>query len=90
VAIISSSKMVEILTDVHLVEAALKQKQERGVNMNFYTPFYYKSIFIKHGINQQQFRKSLQYYLQKPDKFEKIYYEVITSLTEIQNKEQAK
>lgn len=83
--ILSRDKMVEVLTDIHLTEAALRIKQMSGANMNFYTPYYYRGALAKHGISTEQFRKSIRFYMQNPEKMDKIYTDVITNLSEKQN-----
>ncbi|HRS54117.1 MAG TPA: DUF4296 domain-containing protein [Bacteroidales bacterium] len=84
-SIIAPRKMVEILVDVHLAEAALNIKQLNNQDIKYYTYLYYSNIFKKHNIDIFLFKRSLEYYLSHPEYFEDIYNEVMGSLIQMQS-----
>ena len=73
--------MTDILFDLHVAEARLERM---GILLDT-GAIYYKEmqgrIFKKHGVTQQAFYKSYDYYLQNVSELDKIYEKVIDSLT---------
>ena len=73
--------MTGILFDLHVAEARIERM---GILLDT-GAIYYKElqarIFKKHGVTQQAFYKSYDYYLQNVSELDKIYEKVIDSLT---------
>ncbi len=84
-SIISTRKMIDILTDIHLADAALKIKQNQNKDIKGDAELYYSMIFKKYNITKNEFKKSLDYYINNPQKLEFIYSEVINSMIQIQS-----
>lgn len=94
--IIPEETMINLLVDIHIAEATIKQgkndnrirhlpiKKKGNVNV-----FYY-SIFKKYKIDRDIFVESIDYYSQYPEKFEEIYTEVINRLSETQSELKSK
>lgn len=84
---IESDKMVDILVDVHLAEAAMQESTL--MNKDSVGRVYYQKIFNLYGITEADFNKSMFLIRQNPEKLEAIYKEVIETLdkkeTEIRN-----
>lgn len=85
--VLSQDKMVDILLDVHMVEAAIKtidpnikriEKQE-----------YYNRVFVNHGTTKEQFDKSIDWYSRKPDLLAIIYDEVKSEAEQLQERVEA-
>jgi len=79
-SLISSDRMVHILADVHIVEAALLMER----NENHETPgkpdLYYRGIFTKYHISRERYDMNLKFYRQNPAKLTRMYDKVIMEL----------
>lgn len=78
-SIIPAAKMVLVLADVHVVEAAALNARNEG-NEKILLKDYYQGIFTKFHITSGMYDQSLHYYRQNPEQYAKIYEEVITVL----------
>jgi hypothetical protein len=89
--LISRDKMVGILVDIHLSDAAFQSRRYSNERLSAYTEsdFYY-SILKKHHFADSVFETSLIYYSSKPKEFEKIYTRVINRLTVLEQEESKK
>jgi len=85
-SLISPDKMVLILTDVHVVEAALLLERNEGKESKEKPGFYYQGIFAKYHVSQQRYDENLRLYRQNPAAMIKIYEKVITMLEERKKK----
>lgn len=89
--ILEKDKMVDVMVDVHLAEAVLRNKKISGEELDKVTSDYYSKIFSRHDVTQQQFDSSIVYYEDHIEDFNEIYEEVIVRLNKKQRKaEQAK
>jgi len=86
--LLSRDKMVSVLVDIHLADAAFQTRRYTSEEMRKYTEsdFYY-SVLKKHNIADEVFEESLIYYSGKPKEFEKIYTRVISKLNEMEQLE---
>jgi hypothetical protein len=78
--IISPDSMVAIMVDVHLAEAVANVNRVND-EQRFSAGELYPIIFKTHRIDSATFRKSFDYYLEHPKKFDKIYDEIINELS---------
>ncbi len=83
--LIEKEKMIDILVDVHLAEAARNNRGHRDtmVARSSSADFYY-SVLQKHDVKDSVFEKSLIFYASQPRQFEKMYRQVMNQLTEIE------
>ncbi len=83
--LIGKDKLINILVDVHLAEAALNSRRHRDslVGKSNSADFYY-SVLQKHEVKDSVFEKSLVFYASQPRQFEKMYRQVMNQLTEIE------
>lgn len=79
--LIKEKKMIEMLVDVHMAEAAYHVMRDDSFVINSSTENFYYSVLEKHGIQDSVFEKSLIYYAGQPKRFEKMYREVMTQLS---------
>ncbi len=79
--LIPREKMIQVLADVHITEAAIYYKNGHGDKADGKAPEYYQYIFTKHGITEKQFRESFDYYLHQESMMDKIYEDVITEIS---------
>jgi len=78
--VISKDSMVEVITDVHLVQAS----QRLGVVIDSadtgqFTSFEY--VWRKHHITENQYKKSLDFYTLNPSLLDSIYENVLNNLS---------
>ncbi len=87
--VIPRDTMVNILADMHLVEAII-QVRNLGRNDTLKAEAYgrYRMVFEKHRVNSEQFIKSLNYYRGEPAYFHDMYGDVLTRLSEEQAKQE--
>ncbi len=83
--VIPREKMISVMVDIHLEEAAF---QLRNFN-DGRTPIIdahgrYRYVFNKHKITEDQFRKSFAFYNRQPAYFHDMYADIITRLSEAQ------
>lgn len=83
-SLIPKEKMIRLLVDIHIVEAALVVKRNETEETNDLAIQYYQAVFKKYGISRNRYDKNLKFYRQDPEEFGKMYEEVIRELTERQ------
>ncbi|MCK5839252.1 MAG: DUF4296 domain-containing protein [Bacteroidales bacterium] len=83
--IIPKDKMVELLVDVQLIEAAIKSDDTRKKDSKTYSTYYYTFLFEKYNTTKEDFIESLRYYQQNIDDFDQMYTEVIKRLSKFQS-----
>ena len=83
--ILSKEKMIAVMVDVQMAEASI---QNRSLSITDSTKLiaagYYKNLFEKNKITEQQFRESFLYYSHHLDLLNKIYEEVIYEMSKMQ------
>ena len=82
--IIPESKMITIITDLHLTDATLNIKHISKRSNNKEIAKYYKSVLKKYGYSRLQFNKSIEYYSDEPEKLDEIYDKVLEELSKKQ------
>lgn len=78
--VIGPEKMVAILSDVHIAQAAVSVYNV-GDTLRYTVGDYMPAIFKNHGTTQQQFDSSLKYYSANPALLDSIYKEVLEELS---------
>lgn len=74
---IGQQKMIEILVDIHLLEAQQQTLQPFEKGRVFNTIVGYEKIFLKHNVTNEQFYDSFSYYRQHPKEMDDLYQLVI-------------
>ena len=77
---LDKEKFVEVMVDVHLVEAAINQKFIKVNDSTQASYRYYKHLFEKHEINRTDFDSTFNYYMRHPKLMSEIYIQVHDSL----------
>ncbi len=80
--ILSEEKMTSILVDIHLIEADLFIKQNNGKDIKYYTRYYYDYLTKKYHITYNQFVININYYASHIKEFEKIYEQVVSTISQ--------
>jgi len=81
--LLSERKMVELLTEIQLLEATLQQIQPRNHHfdsMRYYTTAVYNELFAKFGLTQESFEANLFYRTHRSRDIEQIYTKVADNL----------
>ena len=77
--VLSSRKMVTVLTDLHRMDGMIQVigiTREQGEE----EMAYYDAVLTKHGVTRAQFDSSLVWYTQHPQRFNKLYPRVMSKL----------
>ncbi len=82
--LIPRDKMINVLVDIHLVEASMTQFYGVTNDLKSKANIFYALLFKKYAINKTDFINSLNYYAQDLKYLDKMYQEVITRLSVIQ------
>lgn len=77
---IDEEKMVEVLVDIHIAQAALVR--EPGGDERKNNAVYYENLLAKHGVNEVLFDSAVAWYSKNPDLFEKLYEKVSEKISE--------
>jgi hypothetical protein len=80
VEIISSDRMTNLLTDVHITDGSLYSVMQTPDSLYRYGMGKYVTLFKTYHTDSTQFRKSLEYYALKPDELVIIYTQVQKNL----------
>ncbi|MBN2175336.1 MAG: DUF4296 domain-containing protein [Bacteroidales bacterium] len=84
--LIPRDTMVNIIADIHLMDAIMQNAQKRGDDqLENKKIILYESIMEKHQITRDQFESSLEYYEQNLDVIDAIYADVITRLSKMKS-----
>jgi hypothetical protein len=79
--VLDRETMTAVLTDIHLIESALKEKQNQGLLAFELSEIYFDSLCAKYDISRTQIDSSIAYYSRRPEIFDAIYVKVITNLS---------
>jgi len=83
--VIDRKTLTAILTDMHLVEAALVEKQQQGEMSFELSEIYYDTLLAKYLVTRMQLDSSIKHYSRNPAVLDAIYVNVITNLSKIQS-----
>lgn len=77
---LEKEKFVDVMVDVHLVEAAINQKFVKVNDSTQASYRYYKHLFEKHDITRADFDSTFNYYMRHPKLMSEVYTQVHDSL----------
>jgi hypothetical protein len=83
-------KFVDLLVDVQLLEAALKQKAMPKPSTDSIMAVNYKLIFQDHGITQEHYNTEFDYWKSQPAEMAIIYAELVERLNKMDGELRAK
>lgn len=85
--VIPKKKMVRIYADMFVADQWLNQnyKAERVAD----TSFVYEAIFEKYGYDSEDYRASVDYYIQDPDRFARILRQTVLELEDRMDEQKA-
>lgn len=79
-SIIPEPTMVQLLADVHILEAGLLVKRNHAEKITGLSDIYYQALFRKYRISDARFASNLKYYQWDPDEYNALYEKVIAEL----------
>jgi hypothetical protein len=83
--VLDQETMAMVLTDIHLIEASLQKKQNKGLLAFDLAEIYYDTLVRKYSITRLQIDSSMVYYSRYPEIYDAIYTNVITNLSKKEN-----
>ena len=78
--LLTEPQMVEVLSDVYVVEAILNQKKAQGQPCDSLTNTYYEQLFEHYGITDSILDANMDYYAHYPEILERIMDSVVNRL----------
>lgn len=84
--LISNSKMVDIITDMYLIEGAIHVTPNDS-NKMVAIMAYYENLYINYDVTKEQIISSLYYYLSDEDQANKMLSEASERLKEMKERE---
>ncbi|MFO8086207.1 MAG: DUF4296 domain-containing protein [Bacteroidales bacterium] len=79
--ILSHDKMVDVLVDFHLAESTVKYYTEYGAKPQQIAARIYPEILEKHQISRKEFRNSMDFFTEEPERMQVIYSDVMEQLS---------
>ena len=81
---LTKMQMVEILTDMQIIEAgfSINKNLNNGKELK---PEYYSEVFEQHSVTLQQFKENIDYYHASPKVMEDIYELVLANLSKMKS-----
>ncbi|MBL0309404.1 MAG: DUF4296 domain-containing protein [Bacteroidetes bacterium] len=79
--VIPMDQMVQIMSDIHIVDAVAAEKAQGGMNEENLTKQYMVQIFKNRGVTAEKFLSSFRFYENHPALFDKIYGEALEEMS---------
>lgn len=83
--LLSEKQMIDLLTDVHVIEASMNFRRNLGQSMDDRKTVFFDSLFKIYGITPELLEQNLRYYNENPDQMDRIYESVIEKLSALQS-----
>ena len=83
-AIIGKDTMVQMLTELHLIEASLAIKMTEKRKINALRNELKEKLYAKYGMKKERFYDSYNYYKERPQIIDSLYINVLTELSKKQ------
>ncbi len=74
-------RFIEVLTEFQKAESIVRLGYHKLSDSIYPNDSVYQSLFVKMGVLEHEFDSNYQYYLNDPERMEKIYDQVITNLS---------
>ncbi len=84
-SLIRPENMALLLSDIHIAEAAFLIERNSGMTPRNVEGFY-TGIFAKHHVTRNRYERSLEWYRQHPEDYQKVYVEVARLLEDRQKR----
>ncbi|MCQ2301778.1 MAG: DUF4296 domain-containing protein [Bacteroidales bacterium] len=82
--VLSESQMIDIMTDVQIIEADINNRRTKGLGTDSISIIFYDQLFEHYGITDSIFDLNLKYYTYNPTVLENIMDSVTNRLLKAQ------
>ena len=82
--VIERDTFVQVLTEVHLIEEALKQRLFRNDDGQERALSHYAELYDRWGIDEERFKTTYTWWYQRPVEMDALLEEVAENLTELE------
>lgn len=79
--ILQIEQMAQVIADIQIVEALLREQQRTGQYSNEKAVALMNEIFHRHQISREKFRESLEFYEKNLELYDKVFQKVIEILS---------
>ncbi len=86
-SVIPMDKMINVLIDVHLIEANISTKNTPKDTGIIYFNKYKVDLYKKYSITDSLYKRSFDFYAARPGLMDKMYEKIIDSLSLLEEKE---
>ncbi len=77
--------MIELLTEIHLVEGSVGTMNLTGDSAIQFVLNNYNFLFTKYNTNNEEFKETMNYYVKHPKELDKVYEHVVENLSKMQS-----
>ena len=84
--LLSESEMVDVMTDVYIIENAINYRRGKGTKITNLKTNGFDAVFTHYGINDSIFKKNVEYYNDSPVVMKRIMDSVNVRFSNIQQK----
>jgi hypothetical protein len=82
--VLDHDKFVLVMTDVQLLEATSRKKLIRDGDPKERTAQFYKQLFDKHEITEEEFKRSYLWWNSEPELMVEVYEKVLENLSRLE------
>lgn len=82
--LIAEEAFIPLYTDVHILEASLKQKLLKGHDSEVEVAAYYHHVFEKHGVSQELFEATRAWYATHPKRMQSMLEQAMENVATLQ------
>lgn len=82
--VLGQNKMVEVMVDIHLAEGVDKTNVLTTDSLRISKEALYGHVYQKHGITEEEYRRSFEWYSEHLKEFDEVYVKVIEKLNQME------
>lgn len=82
--VLDEDSFVAVMTDVQILEATTRKKLIRDGDPRERTAQYYKQVFDKHNISQDEFERSYKWWSSNPEQMVVVYERILENLSQLE------
>jgi len=83
--VIPEEKMVEVMTDIQLLEGFVAFEQSEGGSATSNLPLHYENVLKKHQLSEEEYLESMRYYNYNTEIYDRIMEKVIINLVKLES-----
>ncbi len=85
-ASISKEKMIDVMTEVYLMESFHTRTQSFRPGLRDSLDYYYKALFDRHNISSDEFNRNVKIYASHTEVFKAMHEEILNRLSILKSK----